>query len=46
MMKKAISVTIEESLYNHLKKLAVADGRNLSNLIEFLLRKAVEDRKI
>lgn len=44
-MKKPFSITIEEDLYNRLKELADQEGRNLSNLIEYLLRKAVEDSK-
>ena len=40
-MKRAFSITIDESLYERLKRLAEEDGRTLSNLIEFLLRNAV-----
>lgn len=43
-MKKPFSITIEEELYNKLKEIAEEEGRNLSNLIEFLLRKAVENK--
>jgi len=44
-MKKAFSITIENSLYDILKKMADEDNRTLSNLIESILLKAVEDRK-
>ena len=44
-VKKAFSITIEKDLYYRLKEMAEKEGRTLSNLIEFLLRKAVEDSK-
>lgn len=41
-MKKAIGVTIEVEIYDQIKKLADAEGRNLSNMVEFILRKYLE----
>lgn len=44
-MKKAISITIEEKVYNEVKAEAKKDGRNISNLIEFIIRQYLEGRK-
>lgn len=42
-MKKVLTVTIEEELLNVLKKTAESENRNLSNLVETLLYKAIND---
>lgn len=43
-MKAKQNISIDEDLLARLKEMAVKEGRSLSNLIEFLLRKAVEDK--
>ena len=43
-MKKAFSITIDEELYNRVKELAEKEGRTISNLIEFLLRDAIDQK--
>lgn len=45
-MKKAIGVTIEESIYNRIKEEAEKQGRNLSNMVEYILRKYLEEKKL
>lgn len=43
-MKKVLTVTIEETLMEHLKTLAENENRTLSNLVETLLMSAVNDK--
>lgn len=43
-MKAKQNISIDENLLARLKEMAIEEGRSLSNLIEFLLRKAVEDK--
>ena len=43
-MKKPFTITVEESIYNEIKKLAEAEGRNLSNMIEYILRKYLTEK--
>ena len=43
-MKKAFAITVEESIYDAIKSLAEKDGRNLSNMIEFILRQYLADK--
>jgi hypothetical protein len=45
-MKKVLTVTIEEELLNVLKKTAESENRNLSNLVETLLYKAINDTNL
>ena len=45
-MKKVLTVTIEEELLNVLKKTAELENRNLSNLVETLLYKAINDTNL
>lgn len=44
-MKKMMAVTIDESLYNILKERKDKENRTLSNLVETLLYKALDDNK-
>lgn len=43
--KDHINITIDKGLLVRVRKMAEAESRNLSNMIEYLLRKAVEDNK-
>lgn len=43
-MRKIISITIDEKLHEQLKALADKEGRNLSNLIEFITRQYLADK--
>lgn len=43
-MKKPFSITIDEELYEKLKEMAEEQGRTISNMIEFLVRKAVDQK--
>lgn len=45
-MKTNQNISIDAELLEKLRIMAEEDGRSLSNMIEFLLRKAVEDRKL
>lgn len=45
-MKKVLTVTIEEELLTVLKKTAESENRNLSNLVETLLYKAINDTNL
>lgn len=44
-MKAKPSISIDEQLLETIREMAAEQGRTLSNMIEFLLRKAVEDSK-
>lgn len=41
-MKRAFSITVDEKLIDQIKAMASEEGRSLSNMIEYLLRIAVE----
>ena len=45
-MKKPMNVTIEEELVEKLKAMAKKEQRNLSNMVEVLLTKAVEEAEL
>lgn len=45
-MKKPMNVTIEEELVEKLKAMAKKEQRNLSNMVEVLLIKAVEEDEV
>lgn len=42
-MKERLVVTIEEELYHILKEKAAAENRNLSNFVETLILKALDE---
>lgn len=44
-MKKRFSISMDEELVERLQKMADEEGRPLSNLIEFLIRKAIESNR-
>lgn len=44
-MKKVLQATIEEKLLEMLKEQAKIENRSLSNLVETLLYKALDDNK-
>jgi predicted DNA-binding ribbon-helix-helix protein len=43
-MKKVLNVTIDEKLWDELKKCAESENRTVSNLVETLLYKALSDK--
>lgn len=43
-MKKRFSISMDEELIKLLQKKAAEEGRNLSNMIEFLVRKAIDQK--
>lgn len=43
-MKVKPSISIDENLLKQIKDMAAEQGRSVSNMIEFLLRKALEDK--
>lgn len=43
--KDHINITIDKGLMKVIREMAEAESRNLSNMIEYLLRKAVADSK-
>lgn len=43
-MKKVLQATIDEELWNLLKEQAEAENRTMSNLVETLLYKAINDK--
>lgn len=45
-MKKTISIYIDNQLHEDLKVLAGKEMRGLSNLIEYILRKYMEEHKL
>ena len=45
-MKKPFTITVEESIYNQIKTEADKEGRNLSNMIEYILRKYLEEKQL
>ena len=44
-MKRKLTATIEEDLYEKLEKLAAEENRKLSNLVETLLYRAIDNDK-
>lgn len=44
-MRKILSLSIDEELIARLKELAEKEGRSVSNLVEYLLRNALEGLK-
>lgn len=44
-MKKNIAVTIDESIIDKIKDLALIENRNISNLVETILRDYLENNK-
>lgn len=44
-MKKSIAVTIDESIMDKIKDLALIENRNISNLVETILRDYLENNK-
>lgn len=43
-MKKTVCVTIEEKIVSSVKALADIEGRNMSNMIEYILRQYLAQR--
>lgn len=43
-MKKTVCVTIEEKIVDSVKALADIEGRNMSNMIEYILRQYLAQR--
>lgn len=43
-MKTNQNISIDENLLADLRQMAEDEGRSLSNLIEYLLRKAIKDK--
>lgn len=43
--KERINITVDKDLLVRVREMAEAEHRNLSNMIEYLLRKAVADSK-
>lgn len=41
-MRKILSLSIDEDLIARLKELAEKEGRSVSNLVEYILRNALE----
>lgn len=42
-MKQRVSMSIDEELIAYLRAIAEQEGRSVSNLIEYLLKKALAD---
>lgn len=45
-MKQQMNVTIEVEVVNKLKEMAKKEHRNLSNMVEVILTKAVEEAEL
>lgn len=42
-MKKIVSLTLEIEIIEKLKELAEKEGRNFSNMVEYIVRKYMDD---